>query len=90
MTEEEKPWIVEHNEPGRKIDGVQGAQVTPKNLARVAAWCKGTPDIDAIAIKTPHGVEFANIGDWILKAPDGTFRVATVVQLNRSYEMKKR
>ena len=86
---EDKSWIIEPTGHNKIIWGVTGARVTSEDLPRIAAWCNGTPDIDAIAIKTPYGVQFAEVGDWILKAPDGTFRVATNEQLGRSYDKVK-
>ena len=83
----DKPWIVRPTTEKETIPDVQGAQVTVENRAKIAAWCNGTLDAFTydIALRTPSGVFFAAVGDWILKAPDGTFRVATSGQLNRSY-----
>ena len=88
MTEpEEKPWVVGYGDDFKGAR-VEAAQLSARNIGRVAAWCNGFWDFDSIAIKTPWGVQIANLGDWILKAPDGTFRVATDAQMQRSYERK--
>ena len=44
----------------------------------VAAWCGSKYDdcLHYISVQTPEGVVVALSGDWIIREPDGTFRVA--------------
>jgi hypothetical protein len=49
----------------------------------VAEWCGSTYDdcLHNIRVQTPEGEVVAHSGDWIVREPDGSFRVRQLTQV---------
>lgn len=67
---------------------VEAFQVQANNLAYVAAWCGGIiRHGEGLWLVTDMGQPAtANIGDWIIKAPNGGFYPAPDAALFAKYE----
>lgn len=72
---------------------VEAAKVTVSNMTRVEDWCKGSikgtslpPEERVIEVQTLAGEMTAEIGDYIVKFPQGEFYILTEDTFNSLYE----
>ena len=82
----------------RKQFEVQAVQVTEENLESVAKWCNGTIETEGdlpgtkrfIRVNVKHPLNArqtrAYLGDWVLKAETGGFKIYNQVAFEKSFE----
>jgi hypothetical protein len=72
----------------KRPDTVQVIKYDGTNVAEVNAWVAFplTPaDNGTFMVHTVDGASVVNVGDWVVKAADGTFRVMDPVSFDAAY-----